>query len=94
LAQKSVVESAALKPLETAFSVLRMHGRIIAYGGLSRYEELRPRANPWNLFNIFCQPASRQMEEEPFLPPIGRSLTAGKSGTFLSSSMQTNRGLT
>ena len=38
--------------LEAAISALRMHGRIIACGGISGYNEEKPRPGPSNLFNI------------------------------------------
>jgi len=38
--------------LEAALSVLRVHGRIIACGGISRYNEEKPQPGPCNLFNI------------------------------------------
>jgi NADPH-dependent curcumin reductase CurA len=38
--------------LEAALSVLRVHGRIIACGGISGYNEENPRPGPNNLFNI------------------------------------------
>jgi len=38
--------------LEAALSVLRVHGRIIACGGISGYNEERPRPGPSNLFNV------------------------------------------
>ncbi|HEV2692759.1 MAG TPA: NADP-dependent oxidoreductase, partial [Verrucomicrobiae bacterium] len=38
--------------LEAALSVLRVHGRIIACGGISGYNEEKPRPGPDNLFNI------------------------------------------
>jgi len=38
--------------LEAALSTLRVHGRIIACGGISGYNEKRPRPGPSNLFNI------------------------------------------
>jgi NADPH-dependent curcumin reductase CurA len=38
--------------LEAALSALRVHGRIIACGGISRYNEERPQLGPCNLFNI------------------------------------------
>ena len=38
--------------LEAALSVLRVHGRIIACGGISGYNEEKPRPGPNNLFNI------------------------------------------
>ena len=38
--------------LEAALSTLRVHGRIIACGGISGYNEERPRPGPSNLFNV------------------------------------------
>ena len=38
--------------LEAALSMLRLHGRIIACGGISGYNEEKPRHGPSNLFNI------------------------------------------
>ena len=38
--------------LEAALSALRVHGRIIACGGISGYNEEKPRPGPTNLFNI------------------------------------------
>ena len=38
--------------LEAALSALRVHGRIIACGGISGYNEEKPRPGPNNLFNI------------------------------------------
>jgi NADPH-dependent curcumin reductase CurA len=38
--------------LEGALSALRVHGRIIACGGISGYNEEKPRPGPTNLFNI------------------------------------------
>jgi NADPH-dependent curcumin reductase CurA len=38
--------------LEAALSALRMHGRIIACGGISGYNDEKPRPGPSNLFNI------------------------------------------
>ena len=38
--------------LEAALSVLRVHGRIIACGGISRYNEEEPQPGPCNLSNI------------------------------------------
>jgi hypothetical protein len=40
------------EPLEAALSALRVHGRIIACGGISGYNEEKPRPGPSNLFNI------------------------------------------
>jgi NADPH-dependent curcumin reductase CurA len=38
--------------LEAALSALRVHGRIIACGGISGYNEEKPRPGPANLFNL------------------------------------------
>ena len=38
--------------LEAALSALRVHGRIIACGGISGYNEGKPRPGPSNLFNM------------------------------------------
>ena len=38
--------------LEAALSVLRVHGRIIACGGISGYNEEKPQPGPSNLFNV------------------------------------------
>ena len=38
--------------LEAALTMLRVHGRIIACGGISGYNEEKPRPGPSNLFNI------------------------------------------
>jgi hypothetical protein len=38
--------------LEAALATLRVHGRIIACGGISGYNEEKPRPGPSNLFNI------------------------------------------
>jgi hypothetical protein len=38
--------------LEAALSALRVHGRIIACGGISGYNAEQPRPGPANLFNI------------------------------------------
>ncbi len=41
--------------LEAALSALRMHGRIIACGGISGYNEAKPRPGPSNLFNVITK---------------------------------------
>src|ERR1035437_4150803 len=38
--------------LEAALAALRVHGRIIACGGISGYNEEKPRPGPLNLFNM------------------------------------------
>ena len=41
--------------LEAALSALRAHGRVIACGGISGYNEEKPRPGPSNLFNIVAK---------------------------------------
>lgn len=41
--------------LEAALSSLRVHGRIIACGGISGYNEKKPRPGPSNLFNMITK---------------------------------------
>jgi NADPH-dependent curcumin reductase CurA len=41
--------------LEAALSVLRVHGRIVACGGISGYNEEKPQPGPSNLFNIITK---------------------------------------
>jgi hypothetical protein len=41
--------------LEAALSALRPHGRIIACGGISGYNEEKPRPGPSNLFNMIAK---------------------------------------
>ena len=41
--------------LEAALSALRVHGRIIACGGISGYNEDQPRPGPSNLFNMITK---------------------------------------
>lgn len=41
--------------LEAALSALRIHGRIIACGGISDYNEEKPRPGPSNLFNMITK---------------------------------------
>lgn len=38
--------------LEAALSVMRLHGRIIACGGISNYNNTKPKPGPANLFNM------------------------------------------
>jgi hypothetical protein len=45
-------DNVAGEALEAALSALRLHGRIVACGGISMYNEQRPRRGPSNLFNI------------------------------------------
>jgi hypothetical protein len=41
--------------LEAALSALRVHGRIVACGGISGYNEGKPRPGPSNLFNMITK---------------------------------------
>jgi NADPH-dependent curcumin reductase CurA len=41
--------------LEAALSALRVHGRIIACGGISGYNDEKPRPGPANLFNMITK---------------------------------------
>jgi NADPH-dependent curcumin reductase CurA len=41
--------------LEAALSALRVHGRIIACGGISGYNEAKPQPGPSNLFNMITK---------------------------------------
>ncbi len=41
--------------LEAALSAMRLHGRIIACGGISGYNEEKPRPGPSNLMNIVAK---------------------------------------
>jgi hypothetical protein len=41
--------------LQAALSALRPHGRIIACGGISAYNEKEPRPGPSNLFNVITK---------------------------------------
>ena len=41
--------------LEAALSALRVHGRIIACGGISGYNETKPQPGPSNLFNVITK---------------------------------------
>ena len=41
--------------LEAALSALRVHGRIVACGAISSYNDERPRPGPSNLFNFITK---------------------------------------
>jgi len=41
--------------LEAALSAMRVHGRIVACGGISGYNEQKPRPGPSNLFNMITK---------------------------------------
>jgi NADPH-dependent curcumin reductase CurA len=40
------------KSLEAALSAMRLHGRIVACGGISSYNDEKPQPGPCNLFNV------------------------------------------
>src|ERR1035438_4675987 len=48
-------DNAGGEALEAALSALRLHGRIIACGGISTYNETEPRPGPSNLFNVITK---------------------------------------
>ena len=48
-------DNVAGEALEAALSALRVHGRIIACGGISSYNAEKPRPGPSNLFNMITQ---------------------------------------
>lgn len=41
--------------LEAALSALRVHGRFVARGSISGYNQGKPRPGPSNLFNILTK---------------------------------------
>jgi NADPH-dependent curcumin reductase CurA len=43
------------KTLEAALSAMRVHGRIIACGGISGYNDDKPQPGPSNLFNVITK---------------------------------------
>jgi hypothetical protein len=45
-------DNVAGEALEAALSALRLHGRIVACGGISMYNDQKPRRGPSNLFNM------------------------------------------
>jgi NADPH-dependent curcumin reductase CurA len=45
-------DNVAGETLEAALSALRLHGRIVACGGISMYNDSKPRRGPSNLFNV------------------------------------------
>jgi hypothetical protein len=45
-------DNVAGEALEAALSALRPHGRIVACGGISMYNDQKPRRGPANLFNM------------------------------------------
>ena len=72
--------------LEAALSALRMHGRIIACGSISGYNDERPRPGPSNLFNIITKRLTMKGlmvldwldQQAEFENEVGGYLKAGK----------------
>ena len=48
-------DNVAGETLEAALSALRVHGRIIACGAISMYNDQKPRRGPSNLFNMITK---------------------------------------
>jgi NADPH-dependent curcumin reductase CurA len=74
------------KTLEAALSALRVHGRIIACGGISNYNEETPQPGPSNLFNIITKRLTMKGllvrdwmdQSEEFEREVGGYFRAGK----------------
>jgi NADPH-dependent curcumin reductase CurA len=74
------------KTLEAALAVLRMHGRIIACGGIAGYNEETPQPGPSNLFTIITKRLTMQGlivldwldRQAEFEKEVGGYFTAGK----------------
>jgi NADPH-dependent curcumin reductase CurA len=72
--------------LQAALSALRVHGRIIACGGISGYNESKPRPGPSNLFNIITKRLTMKglivsdwLDRQPeFEKEVGGYFKAGK----------------
>jgi len=72
--------------LEAALSALRAHGRIIACGGISGYNEKTPRPGPSNLFNMITKRLTMKGmlvrdwldHQEKFEQEVGGYFRAGK----------------
>lgn len=72
--------------LEAALSALRIHGRIIACGGISTYNESKPQPGPSNLFNVTTKRLTMKglivgdwlLHQTEFEEEVGGYLTAGK----------------
>jgi len=72
--------------LEAALSVLRLHGRIIACGGISLYNDEKPRPGPANLGNIIGKRLTMKgfivsdfLDRRPqFVQEVGGYFKAGK----------------
>jgi NADPH-dependent curcumin reductase CurA len=72
--------------LEAALTMLRVHGRIIACGGISGYNEEKPHSGPANLFNITTKRLTMRgmivsdslNRREEFEAEVGGYLQSGK----------------
>jgi hypothetical protein len=72
--------------LEAALSALRVHGRIIACGGISGYNDEKPQPGPSNLFNITTKRLTMKGmivrdwldQRDDFEREVGGYLEAGK----------------
>lgn len=72
--------------LEAALSALRVHGRIIACGGISGYNETKPRPGPSNLFNMTTKRLTMKGlivrdwldRQDEFEKEVGAYFSAGK----------------
>ena len=72
--------------LEAALSALRVHGRIIACGGISGYNEEKPRPGPSNLFNMITKRLTMKglivldwlNRQDEFKKEVGGYFRAGK----------------
>jgi NADPH-dependent curcumin reductase CurA len=72
--------------LEAALSSLRVHGRIIACGGISGYNAEKPRPGPSNLFNMITKRLTMQgllvrdwlPRQDEFEKEVGEYFKAGK----------------
>ena len=72
--------------LEAALSVLRVHGRIIACGGISGYNDEKPQPGPSNLFNMITKRLTMKGllvrdwldSQEEFEKEVGGYYRAGK----------------
>jgi NADPH-dependent curcumin reductase CurA len=72
--------------LEAALSLLRVHGRIIACGGISGYNNEKPKPGPSNLFNITTKRLTMKglivrdwlYRRDEFMAEVGGCYRAGK----------------
>ena len=76
--------------LEAALSALRIHGRIVACGGISAYNDATPRPGPTNLFNMTTKRLSMKglivrdwlARQSEFETEVGGYLKSGKIHNF------------